>query len=55
MGYGHHKEVRWEGKWKGTLKRRVNRDEVSEVYLNRLRLVPRVILLSFRLPAWCSY
>lgn len=42
MGCGHHTQVRWESKEKGTLKRRVNRDIASEVYMNRVRLVPRV-------------
>lgn len=32
-GCEHHTQVRWESKWKGTLKRRINRDIVSEVYL----------------------
>ena len=45
VGCGHHTEVRWENKWKGTLNRRVNR-EWSErfTWTGSDRLVPRVTL-----------
>lgn len=57
VGCGYHTEVRWENKQKEVWRGRLTENEVSEVYLNRLRVVPRItssnflhLLFSFQQP-----